>query len=113
MKYDLVNPCKECPFRNDIPPYLTVERVVEIWNSLHRSEFPCHETVTYDDDGEPIRGGDKERHCAGALILKEKMGDSSQMMRICERLGMYDRSKLNMDAPVFDEIEDMIDCQES
>ena len=24
-----------------------------------------------------------------------------QMMRICERLGLYDRTKLNMDAPVF------------
>ena len=30
------------------------------------------------------------RHCAGALVFAEKRGTSSQMMRIAERLRMYD-----------------------
>lgn len=42
------------------------------------------------------------QHCAGALIFLEKIEEPHQMMRICERLGMYDRTKLDMDAPVFE-----------
>ncbi len=111
MKYDLVRPCAHCPFRNDIPPYLTADRVAEIWDSLERGEFACHETTKHDEEGEVIRSDD-ESHCAGALILMEKSDRSSQMMRICERIGMYDHTKLDMTSPVFDAIDDMIDCQE-
>jgi hypothetical protein len=41
----------------------------------------------------------------------EKEGRSSQMMRIAERLGMYDHTKLDMDAPIYDSFDDMIDAQ--
>jgi hypothetical protein len=108
--YRLTSPCSHCPFRNDIPPFLTRSRVREIQRSLERSEFPCHGTVTYDDEGEPVRARGEEAHCAGALILKEKLGESSQMMRIAERLGMYDPSKLKMDAPVYDSFEEMAEA---
>lgn len=104
--YRLVSPCAHCPFRNDIPPFLTSVRVREIEDSLERGEFPCHETVTYDDEGEHVPMRD-EAHCAGALILKEKLGESSQMMRIAERLGMYDARKLKLDAPVYDSFDEM------
>ena len=104
--YRLVSPCAHCPFRNDIPPFLTRARVREIQRSLECGEFPCHETVTYDeDDGEYVPRD--EAHCAGALILKEKLGESSQMMRIAERLGMYDPRKLKLDAPVYDSFDEM------
>lgn len=56
------------------------------------------------------RTGD-EQHCAGALILLEKLDRPSQMMRISERIGMYDRRKLDMDAPVFDTFRKMITAQ--
>lgn len=92
--YSLTSPCKECPFRNDIKPYIREARVREIERSLVRSEFPCHKTP--------------ETHCAGALILMEKEGRSSQMMRIAERLGMYDRTKLNMNAPVYESFRAMV-----
>lgn len=114
--YGLVKPCAKCPFRSDIKPYLTKGRVREIERSLVRAEFPCHET-TYrtggdeTEDGDYVRSG-KESHCAGALILLEKLGRPSQMMRIAERLRMYDASKLDMDAPVFDSFKDMIKVQE-
>lgn len=114
--YGLTTPCANCPFRADIKPYLHPERVEEIQEGLERGEFPCHKTTTLEDDadgeGTHRTDTDKEMHCAGALILKEKLGESSQMMRIAERLGMYDYTKLDMDAPVYDSWEEMIDAQE-
>lgn len=104
--YGMVTPCDQCPFRNDIDPYLREGRVREIERSLDRGEFPCHKTVEHDEDGEPIHSGE-QIHCAGALILMEKEGRSSQMMRIAERIGIYDPSKLNMGAPVFGSFNEM------
>jgi hypothetical protein len=111
-RYSLTSPCPNCPFRNDIPPFLTRSRVREIQTSLIQSEFPCHKTTDFDDEGEPRTSG-REQHCAGALILLEKIGRPSQMMRISERLGMYDHSKLKMDAPVFDSFREMETAQRS
>ncbi len=107
--YGLTTPCPKCPFRNDIPPFLLPPRVQEIKRSLVRAEFPCHNTIEHDEEGGYVRSGD-EMHCAGALILMEKEGQSSQMMRIAERLGMYDRTKLDMAAPVYDSFSEMYDA---
>jgi hypothetical protein len=108
--YGLTSPCDNCPFRSDVKPYIRAARVREIERSLVRSEFPCHKTMKHEDDGEEgsvyvPSGG--EIHCAGALILMEKEGRSSQMMRISGRLGLYDPSKLKMDAPVYDSFSAM------
>lgn len=107
--YGLTKPCSHCPFRSDIRPFLTPERVREIARSLVRAEFPCHET-TGAKEGE--RAPESEwKHCAGALILLEKVGRPSQMMRIAERLGMYDARKLDMAAAVYESFEDMVSAQ--
>jgi hypothetical protein len=108
--YAMTTPCAHCPFRNDIKPYLTRSRVREIERSLVLAEFPCHKSTTFDDEGEATRTGD-EIHCAGALILLEKLERPSQMMRISERLGMYDRRKIDMGAPVFDSFANMAAAQ--
>ena len=110
MKYNLKRPCAKCPFRTDIPAYLRPERAQEIVNALVTSEFPCHETIDYSDDSDG-RETAKTAHCAGALIMLEHMEQPSQMMRICERLGFYDRTKLDMNAPVFTDAEDFIEAQ--
>jgi hypothetical protein len=110
----------DCPFRTDIRPYLRPERVDEIRLSLVRAEFPCHRTINRDsvpenDDGESdmdLRDTTGEAHCAGALILLEKIEEPSQMMRIGERLRMYDRRKLDMKAPVFNTFQEMRDAME-
>jgi hypothetical protein len=85
---------------------------MEISRSLVRGEFPCHETLDYDgnEEGEG-RETSKTGHCAGALIMLEKMGQPSQMMRICERINLYDASKLDMAAPVFESTDDFIQAQ--
>lgn len=107
--YRMTSPCDNCPFRSDVKPYITPGCVREIERSLSRAEFPCHKTTEHDDDGHRARSND-EIHCAGALILLEKEQRPSQMMRVCERLGMYDPSKLNMDAPVYDSFDEMYDA---
>lgn len=112
MKFNLKRPCDNCPFRNDKPFYLNPERAEEIADSLLGDKsFSCHKTNGFDDDGDAVET-DESEHCAGAMILLEKLDRPNQMMRICERLRIYDRRKLDMDAPVFDSFEEFIEAQE-
>jgi hypothetical protein len=104
MKYTMTTPCSLCPFRSDAKQ-LTVSptRLAQFASG----EFPCHQTAELqeDDDGESgYTATDDSQHCAGLLIMLEKMGRPHQMMRIAERLGMYDASKLNMESPVHDSL---------
>lgn len=101
MRYNLTEPCDACPFL--IGSGFTYRSLVE-----HSSgEFACHKACIIED-GVYVARGDKTPHCAGALIFLEKQDKPHQMMRICERLGLYDRSKLNMDAAV---VGSPLDCR--
>jgi len=105
MNFNLTKPCSNCPFRNDKPEqegWLGEDRAEEIANSITNMQqsFPCHKTTDSRKN---------EEHCAGALIMLEKMDRPNQMMRISERLGFYDRTKLRMNAPIFDDDSDFID----
>lgn len=109
MDFDLRTPCKDCPFRNDIKPYLRPERYQQILESP--GLFPCHKTVkhgeTDDEDEEYSPTSEGQKVCAGFLILLEKSGVPNQMMRICERIGDYNYNKLNMEAPVYDSVDEL------
>lgn len=111
MKFDLKRPCKLCPFKNDcLEGWLGKERAQEIIDCMVKEDghFTCHETSQFDDEtGEPIMGK-KSQHCAGAMILLEKNNRANQFMRIAERLGIYDRTKLDMDAPVFNTYREFV-----
>lgn len=117
MKYDMTRPCDSCPFRKDIKFYLTRERKIEIIEGLKSgATFPCHKTTIHDDDDEHIPTS-KESFCAGAMIMLEKAQDPeqaphNQALRIMERLGFYDHSKLELTSPVFDDFEQMIERTE-
>lgn len=96
MRYDMKDPCDACPFlKGSGFTFASLKR--------HASgEFARHKTCELDEESgefEP-KPGQKSLHCAGALIFLEKRGEPHQMMRICERIGMYDRTKLNMNANV-------------
>lgn len=86
-----------------------------IANYRRQATFSCHKTVDYDsiqwdDDSEPdvgYRHSAEEQHCAGALVLLEKLDKPNQMMRWMERLGAYDRTKLDMNAPVYGSFTEM------
>ena len=118
MKYAMTKPCTDCPFRSDKVFPLHPGRVESILEAitLGNGTFSCHKTVNHDDDDDCEDYSDSdfhipaddEQHCAGALILLEKLDQPHQMMRVAERLGLYDRTKLDMDAPVYDCAEDML-----
>ena len=94
MRYKMTKPCVECPFLKGSG--FTVKQLKE-----HASgQFACHKACKVNDDGEFEARNEKTPHCAGALIFLEQAGRPHQMMRIAERLGMYDRTKLDMSANV-------------
>lgn len=93
MHYKMTTPCDACPFLKGSGFTLA---------SLNRhasGEFACHKQCDLSDEG-TYEPREKSAHCAGALIFLEKQNRPHQMMRICERIGMYDASKLDMTAPV-------------
>lgn len=107
MDYSKTTACSNCPFRREGGIRLTLERVIEITQS--EGAFPCHKTTETDDEGELVRTG-KEVHCAGFLILREKQQQPNQMMRIAERLGMYNAEELMKSksvCEVFDSVDEM------
>jgi hypothetical protein len=96
MNFDLKTPCIDCPFIKGSRTNVTLAegRIEEIVDDLRKDKsFTCHKTLEKP----------KEQHCAGALIFLEKENRPNQMMRIAERLGMYDRRKLNMDVELVNE----------
>lgn len=114
MYFNLRRPCKHCPFRTDIPPFLTRDRAIEIAMSLTDQDgtFQCHKTIDHDDEtGDYIPTSEHEEHCAGALIILEKLNQPNQLMRVAERLLFYDHTKLDMQSPVFDNFDDWINAQ--
>lgn len=94
MNYSMTEPCDACPFLKTSGFRLA---------SLKRhagGEFACHKTCELSEETDNYEPKKKSLHCAGALIFLEKRDQPHQMMRISERLGMYDRTKLNMKANV-------------
>ncbi len=109
--YRLKRPCENCPFRTDRRFYLGHERSIEIAEGLRAGgEFHCHKTVNYDEEDGFVRTGEEE-HCAGALIVLESSAEGpNQMMRIAERLGFYDPGKLDLDSPVYGDLDEFTDA---
>lgn len=71
MKFNLKKPCKDCPFRSDRQlnhGWLGKRRAEEIAESLEDNAFPCHKTITYDDEDQAVYS-DKTQHCYGALVV--------------------------------------------
>lgn len=99
MKHDMTKPCHQCPFLKTMERGFSKARLEE----MASGPFPCHKTaevVEDDDRGAEYHATDDSSQCAGALIYLEKRGMPSQNMRIMERLGLYDPTKLDMTAPV-------------
>lgn len=103
----MTEPCDKCPFRNDVKPFITKSRVKEIYDA---EEFPCHKTVQFDDEGEALYDNEGRQACAGWLIMRERDENPSQIMRIGERLQLYDRTKLNMNSPIYNDLYEMVDA---
>lgn len=110
--FKLKRPCRNCPFRTDVPGYLRRGRTIEIATSIaNGAMFPCHETTIDDldsDEGENMIGPDSQ-FCAGALLVMENEGHLNQLARIGERLGYYDAAKMDRTAPVVASFRAFID----
>ncbi len=115
--FNLIAPCANCPFRNDMPNqkgWLGERRAQEIFDNLKQGGFfPCHKTTRTDDDDwdelddEPKPFEIKKHHqfCAGALIMleKTKIAHTLQPFQVLERLGYYDSKRLRIEeSHVFD-----------
>ncbi len=67
-------PCKHCPFRKDVKPFLHPDRAYGIashaWNEYN--SFSCHKTTEPDEDSE--EGGmlitQESKECAGFLTMR-------------------------------------------
>jgi len=111
VKFDLKTPCSNCPFRREGGVRLYSARVIEIaggFLSNRGGDFPCHKTVDHDDDDNRITTKDSQ-HCAGALIFAEKNENQTQMMRISERLRLYDPASYVGHELVFDDLDEMLE----
>ena len=98
MNYDKrITPCSDCPFLKKRGVRLRADRIRAIAGGVlgnPGATFACHQ--------------DESDHCAGALIFAEKNETATQMMRICERIGMYDPKKLVGHERVFDTVNEML-----
>jgi hypothetical protein len=66
-------PCKQCPYRRDVKPFLTPERGEELADLAGNpfNDFPCHKTTEEDEhceDGSMI-ATESSKSCAGFLTL--------------------------------------------
>lgn len=116
MKFEVTRPCSNCPFLKEGGIRLSRARAKEIGGMMLSRDggtFPCHKTTVDTEDGEDRMVGSESLHCAGALIFAEKQGFANQMMRIAERLGIYDASKLDKASfgGVFDSLKQMVRAQ--
>lgn len=96
MNYSMTKPCDACPFLNSMKRGFPLGRLLEFASS----EFHCHKTGDCDEEASEFVATEDSQHCAGALIFNEKRNTPTQMMRICERLGLYDRRRLDMKADI-------------
>jgi hypothetical protein len=117
VKYDMTAPCPHCPFRNDRPGFITPARAREIAKAItiEQKTFACHQTTVAveDDEGNcDMQETPDSQHCAGAMILLERLERPNQMMRIAERIGLYDMRKLDMSAPVVRSVREFVKLQE-
>lgn len=114
MQFHLRRPCPHCPFRSDGHPYLVGARAQELADALKFGNwFGCHETTESDEESGESMCTDDTEHCAGAMILLEKIGWPSQAMQLSERLqyprnAFYDPNRLDMEAPVFNTLEEFV-----
>jgi hypothetical protein len=105
--FDRKSPCRTCPFRTGETGlrHLGTDRAEEIVESLMSDEtFTCH--------GDLGKSLSKRQHCVGAMLMLEKIDRPNQMMRIGERIGRYDRTKLRGAEDVFESFDDWVEAQE-
>lgn len=90
--FGVQSPCRDCPFRRDVPGFLTQQRAQQIAGEIldDRTIFHCHKTVEYGEDDTPETA--EAQHCAGAAIVLWKVSRPNVAMRIAMMHGMLNGS---------------------
>lgn len=75
-RYWMKEPCKHCPFREDVPPFLHPDRGAELAYGTQNKyqEFFCHKTLEHDDECEDGFVGSSSLVCAGHLSMQVQDG---------------------------------------
>lgn len=94
----LSRPCDQCPFRVSMAHGFPLSSLEEFASGA----FHCHKTGTQDEETGNYIATPESLACAGALIYLEKRRRTNNLLRVMERLGVYDHWKLDRDA--FDEV---------
>lgn len=72
--YYCKKPCKHCPYRNDVKPFLTPERGQELAYHAENpyNTFTCHKTTEHDDESDEgeMLVTEKSKECAGFLTMQ-------------------------------------------
>ncbi len=108
MDFKLKRPCADCPFVTDISFGFAEERAHEIAASLRDGTFPCHKAINYALEDEIDRLNEGTQHCAGAAIMRLKMGRPGRMLQTAERFGLVDFRDYALDTPVFESEHDFV-----
>ncbi|MEC0225926.1 hypothetical protein [Paenibacillus alba] len=99
MRFNLRRPCKDCPFIQGSRTNTTLAegRIESIVSDLMDGmTFACHKTIEFKSS--------EQEHCAGALQYLEREERPNQLMRIAERIGLYDHRKLEQCAELIEPI---------
>ena len=108
MRFNLKRPCARCPFRVDIPGYLTEAFARELGTNLLDDDsawFGCHKTTELVED---LETGDEDlscvestEQCAGSLLFVLNIrGKPNIATRLASFLGTCDLDALDLTAPV-------------
>lgn len=72
-------PCKHCPFRRDVKPFLRPERGEELAYHAQNpyNSFPCHKTTEADDESDESFCNEETKECAGFMTLQYIENDNN------------------------------------
>lgn len=127
MRFDLIKPCKHCPFSNTDTRirFACRERAEEIEEIAYREGFVCHQHAEHregpdgDSDGYHFRHDGSSQHCFGALAMYLQSGGANVPWEhaIEEDPELEDRwwSRADTDAikTVFEDEESFLDANEA
>lgn len=103
--------CKSCPFLRSGVGIVRTDRAKQIADDIRAGGgFTCHQTLVLDeadDEMEQMVPGPNAQECAGALLTLRNGGETNQLTRIAERIGLYDESQI-ADADVFSSLTEWV-----
>lgn len=110
IKFDLKQPCKDCPFKKSTPKHKGIaSSLIEYSGFIDQGTFAhtCHKTDKRADSPEGRKFKGTPRHCAGALILMRNDPQCmSNYIAARSQIGLIDLNKIK-DTGVYKSFKEM------